>query len=111
MEAKYLDKTNDNINVEFKDKRVFGIHCNTSWTFNWAEHDFNKLIEKENNDNNQNTPNENVKLIEKFNLFDTIYENLFVDIGQKFNAPIQDKSKLEFILKHKARYCFRGFNF
>src|SRR6266542_2818067 len=101
LESKYLDKTNDNIDIELKNKRAFGIHCNTPWTFNLANHDyksypFNKLIEKESN-NDQNTSNENAKLMENFNLFGKLYENIFVDIDQECDASVQDKSKLDFI--------------
>ncbi len=53
-------------------------------------------MEKKNN-NNQNTSNELIESIEKFNLFGMIYENLFLDIDQKLDTPIQHKSKLEFI--------------
>jgi len=90
LESKYLDKTNDSIDIEFKDKRAFGVHCNTPWTFNLAEHDFNKLVEKEKDNNNQNTSNENVKLIEKFKSIGMIYENLSVDIDRKLDASTQN---------------------
>jgi len=65
LESKYLDKGNDRIEIKFKDKKAFGIHCNRPWTFNFAKSDyeFNKLMEKRSNDN-QNISNENVKSIE-----------------------------------------------
>ena len=100
LESKYHDTENDNIKIKFKNKKAFGIYCNNPWVFNFAKHDyksytFNKLEKK--NNNNQNTSNELIESIEKFNLFGMIYENLFLDIDQKLDTPIQHKSKLEFI--------------
>ncbi len=94
LESKHHDKENDNIKIKFKNKKAFGIYCNKPWAFNFAKYDY-KLIKNDND--NQNTSNELIESIEKFNLFGMIYENLFLNIDQKLDTPIQHKSKLEFI--------------
>ena len=86
------DKDDNNIHIIYnKNNKLRELHI---YTFNLTNHDyksypFNKLVEKESN-NDQNTSNENVKLIEKFKLFGMIYENLSVDIDRKLDASTQN---------------------
>ncbi len=111
LESKSLDKINDNFDIKFKDKRAFGIHDKKPWNLNLTKHDwktymFNNLskvneniVEYENN-GNQNTSNENAKIVEKIEKIKLFDENIFIDIDQKLDVLIQDKLKLELIEKY-----------
>src|SRR5687767_12455594 len=102
---KYLDKTNDNVDIKFNNKRAFGVCCKKPWILNLTKYDWkiyminnlsevNEIIVENKNNDDQDISNKVIENIEKINLFD---ENIFMDMDQKLDAATQEKLKLEFI--------------